>query len=124
MTSTEDFRSFRVEAFVGHRASGWPFARFKVGPHALQVKLSFPWFSSRAAAKPTVSTVSVHSSNISRRACLRFDAPAGSLADVHVHVPFRPDRIIDELRRCGYEVADERPVRQRRLGVGILRPKS
>lgn len=124
MSSVEEFRSFAVEASVGHRMSGWPFARFNVGPQALQVKLSFPWFASRAAAKSTIGTVSVGSSKISGRACFRFGAPAGSLADVRVYVPFRPDRIIDELRRCGYEVADERVIGQRWIGAGIWRSKT
>jgi len=41
------------------------------------------------------------------RNCLRFEDSSRSLADVHVHLPpFRPDRVIDELRACGYAVID------------------
>jgi hypothetical protein len=34
--------SFAVEAFVGRRATGWPFARFDISGSELRVRLSFP----------------------------------------------------------------------------------
>lgn len=108
-SSIATFRSFAVEAFAGHRAGGWPFARFNVGPQALQVKVPFPWNASRMATKPTILSVDVRR----RRGgicCFSFEDSAGSLDNVHVHVPFRSDRIIDELHRCGYEVLDRRSV--------------
>lgn len=123
MSSAEEFRSFAVEARVGLRVSGWPFGRFKVGPQELQVRLTFPWFTSRTAAKSAVSAVSAGTSKVTRRTCLRFDAPAGSLTDVRVYVPYHPDRVIDELRRCGYEVADERVIFWRWVAAHIRRSR-
>ena len=120
MSSDEEFRSFAVEAWIGRRASGWPFARFDVGPQALQVRLPFPWSTSRTAAKQDVRTVSVGTGKVNRRACLRFDTPAGSLTDVRVYLPLHADRIVDELRRCGYDVADKR-VTVRRLVAAVVR---
>ena len=35
-------RPFTVEAFVGHRVTGWPFARFDISISELRVRLSFP----------------------------------------------------------------------------------
>ena len=52
--NSRDFRSFAVEAFVGHRASGWPFARFDISSRELRVRRSFPC-SRRDRSKPQPS---------------------------------------------------------------------
>jgi hypothetical protein len=99
-------RSFRVEAYVGRKAGGWPFARFDVGPESLQVRIPFPWFVSRSAPKSAVGPISVRMI-LASVYCLRFESSA-ALADVHVHLAVRPRRVIDELRRCGYVVVHGR----------------
>lgn len=38
-------RSLLVEAYVGRKAGGWPFARFDVGPAGLRVRVRLPWFA-------------------------------------------------------------------------------
>ena len=97
-------QSFAVEAYVGRKAGGWPFARFDVGPAGLRVRLTFPWFTARSAARQTITVISVGRSTA--RYCVRFEDSAGALANVHVHLPVRPDRVIEELRRSGYVVTD------------------
>jgi len=40
--------------------------------------------------------------------CVRFEDSGQCLADVHVHPAVRAQRIIDQLRRCGYPVTDRK----------------
>jgi hypothetical protein len=100
-------RSFAVEAFVGRRVSGWPFGRFDVSARELRVRLSFPWFTvwSQEAAAIRAVVVARRRGGI---CWLQFDDAEGSMADVHVHPPFKLEQIIDELRRCGYQVIDHK----------------
>ena len=93
-------RSFAVEAFVGHRATGWPFARFDISSSELRVRLSFPWFTTRSQQAAAIRAVLVRR-RIGDMRCVRFDDADGSLGDVHVHPIYRRQQIIDELRRCG-----------------------
>jgi hypothetical protein len=102
-------RSFAVEAFVGRRATGWPFARFDISGSELRVRLSFPWFT-----KLSQQATAIRSVIVTRRFAniywIDFDDAGGSLGDVHVHPIYRRQQIIDELRRCGYHVVgDTRP---------------
>jgi hypothetical protein len=99
-------RSFAVEAYVGRKAGGWPFARFDIAPAGLRVRLPFPWFTSRSAARQTITVISVGRSIA--HYCVRFEDSAGALADVHVHLPARPNRVIEELHRSGYVVIDRK----------------
>jgi hypothetical protein len=48
-----------VEAFVGHRVSGWPFGRFDVITRELRVCLSFPWFAVRSQRATAIHEVVV-----------------------------------------------------------------
>jgi len=100
-------RSFAVEAFVGRKATGWPFARLDVATSELCVRLPFPWFISRRQAATAIDAV-ILSSRFGRLCCIRFDDGAGSLANVHVHPLLRTQLVIEELRRCGYRLRDER----------------
>ncbi|HCU93788.1 MAG TPA: hypothetical protein DHU96_14100 [Actinobacteria bacterium] len=108
VASLASCRSFAVDAFVGRKAGGWPFARFDIGPAGLRVRLPFPWFAARSAAKETITSVSV-GRTIGGAYCLRFEDSARHLADVHVHLRLtRQARVIDELRRSGYAVLDRK----------------
>lgn len=40
--------------------------------------------------------------------CVRFQDTAGVLADVHVHLPVHPDRVIEELHHSRYLVTDRK----------------
>ena len=100
-------RSFRVEAYISSKAGGWPFARFDVGRDFVRVRIPFPWFASRSAAREAVGSISV-GMNFAGIYCLRFEGSGSPLADVHVHLVIRPRRVIDELRRCGYVVVDRK----------------
>jgi hypothetical protein len=92
---------------VGRRAAGWPFARIGIGPYGLRVRLGFPWFITRSAAKQNITAVSVSTRRMGAGYCLRFEDSSGRLRDVHVHPPsFRSARVVDELRRCGFAVVD------------------
>lgn len=71
------------------------------------MRLLFPWFITRSAAKDTITVVSVARA-VTGVCCVRFEDSGQFLADVHVHLPVRAQRIIDELRRCGYAVADRK----------------
>lgn len=105
-TPAASWRSFAVEAWAGRKATGWPLGRFDIGSAGLRVRLSFPWFTTRSAGKDTITSVS-----IARHAvvwCVRFEDANQCLADVHVHLPMRAQRIIDELRQHGYAVMDRR----------------
>jgi hypothetical protein len=100
-------RSFAVEAYAGRKIAGWPLGRFDVGADALQVRLRFPWFVSRSAGRDSISCVSV-SRSITGVWCVRFEDSGQRLADVHVHLPVRAQRIVDELNRCGFPVTDRK----------------
>jgi hypothetical protein len=101
-----NFRSFAVEAWAGHRASGWPFSRFDISSRELRVRLSFPWFASRSQRAGAIRAVVVKR-RIGGLSCIRFDDAGGPLADVHVHVLYRRQHVIDELRRSGFQVLDD-----------------
>jgi hypothetical protein len=103
--ATTSWRSFAVEAYIGRKAAGWPLARFDVGAQILQVRLLFPWFVTRSAGRDTITFVSV-ARHVGPIWCVRFHDTGQRLADVHVHMPLRAQRIIDELRRHEYTVTD------------------
>jgi len=106
LAADNDFRSFAVEAFVGHRVGGWPFARFDISSRELRVRLPFPWFTTRSQQAAAVRAVVV-ARRFGERWSLRFDDDGGSLRDVRVHPIYRRQQIIDHLHRCGYQVADD-----------------
>ena len=99
-------RSFAVEACSGRKIAGWPLGRFDIGADGLQARLTFPWFLTRSADKDTITVVSV--ARTVTGTCVRFEDSGQRLADMHVHIPVRPQRIIDQLRRCGYPVTDRK----------------
>jgi hypothetical protein len=101
-----DFRPFAVEAFVGRRASGWPFSRFDISSRELRVRLSFPWFTTRSQQSEAIRSVVV-TRRIGDMYCIRYDDTVGNFRDVHVHPLYGRQQMIDELRRCGYEVVDD-----------------
>jgi hypothetical protein len=101
------WRSFAVEAYAGRRIAGWPLGRFDVGAEGLQVRLRFPWFVTRSSGKDTITRVSVARA-VTGVWCVRFEDSGQRLADVHVHLPVRAQRIIDELRQCGYAITDRK----------------
>jgi hypothetical protein len=105
-----EYRSFAVTASLGMRMGGWPFARFDIGQQALQVRLPFPWFTTRTAARETVTAVTVRTAfdGITR---VGFEDSAGALSDVRLALPFRGDRVVAELHRNGYAVRDSRSAR-------------
>jgi hypothetical protein len=102
----DEFRSFAVEAFVGRRASGWPFARFDISNHELRVRLSFPWFTTRSQQAAAIRAVVV-TRRFGDTWWIHFDDAADSIGDVHVHPIYRRQQMIDELRRCGYRVVGD-----------------
>ena len=73
----------------------------------MRVRLLFPWFITRSAGKDTITAVSV-ARTITGVFCVRFEDSGRCLADVHVHLPARAQRIMNELRQCGYAVADRK----------------
>lgn len=81
--------------------------RLDLGADDLQIRLPFPWFVTRSAAKGTITLVTVDRTVVGAW-CVRFEDSGQRLADVHVHLPVRAQRIIDELRRHGYAVADRK----------------
>lgn len=99
-------RSFAVEAFVGHRVTGWPFARFDISSSELRVRLSFPWFTTRSQQATAIRAVIVKR-RLGNMHWIGFDDAAGRLGDVRVHAIYRHRQMIDELRRCGYHVVDD-----------------
>ncbi|MGA8460537.1 MAG: hypothetical protein WB800_34430 [Streptosporangiaceae bacterium] len=105
--ATSPWRSFAVEAHAGRKVAGWPLGRFDIGPGQLRVRLGFPWFLTRSADNDSITNVSV--ARIFRSVwCVRFDDSGQRLADAHIHLPVRAQRIIDELRNCGYAVTDRK----------------
>ena len=104
--NSRDFRSFAVEAFVGHRASSLPFARFDISSRELRVRLSFPWFTTRSQQAAAIRAVVV-ARRFGNRWWLRFDDDGGSLRDARVYPIYHRQQIIDELHRCGYHVAGD-----------------
>jgi hypothetical protein len=101
-----DVRSFAVEAWAGRRASGWPFSRFDISSRELRVLLSFPWFTTRSQLAAAIQAVHV-TRRLGDMWCIRFDDARGTLGDVHVHPVYRRHQMIDELRRCGYQVTGD-----------------
>jgi hypothetical protein len=99
-------RSFAVEAHAGRKIAGWPLGRFDIGADRLRVRLTFPWFLTRSADRDTITVVSVARTVTGTR--LRFEDSGQHLADVHIHLPVRAQRIIDQLRQCGYPVIDRK----------------
>jgi hypothetical protein len=106
VSASAEFRSFAVEAFAGRRASGWPFCRFDISSRELRVRLSFPWFTTRSQEAAAIRAVVVKR-RLGDMCCIRFDDIVGNLGDVHVHPLYRRRQMIDELRRCGYEVVGD-----------------
>jgi hypothetical protein len=105
--SAPRWRSFAVEARAGRKIAGWPLGRFGIGADGLRVRLGFPWFLTRSADKNTITIVSV-TRIFSGIWCLTFNDSGQRLADTHVHLPVRAQRIIDQLRQCGYAVTDRK----------------
>ena len=101
------WRSFAVEAYAGRKIAGWPLSRFDIGADRLRVRLGFPWFVTRSAGKNTITVVSA-ARTVPGIWCLRFDDSGQRLADAHVHLPFRAQRIIDELHQHGYAVTNRK----------------
>ena len=69
--------------------------------------LLFRWFVTRSASKDAITSVSA-ARTVPGVWCLRFEDSGQLLADAHVHLPVRAQRIIDELRQCGYAVTDRK----------------
>ncbi|HUL27702.1 MAG TPA: hypothetical protein VLW44_18240 [Streptosporangiaceae bacterium] len=105
--ATPSWRSFAVEAHAGKKIAGWPLGRFDIGAQGLLVRLRFPWFVTRSAGKDAITGVSM-ARIVPGVWCVRFEDSSQRLADVHVHMPVRAQRIIDELRQCGYTVTDRK----------------
>jgi hypothetical protein len=99
-------RSFAVEAFVGRRVTGWPFARFDISSSELRVRLSFPWFITRSQQATAIRAVIV-TRRFGDMYWIHFDDAAGNLGEVHVYPIYRRQQMIDELRRCGYDVVGD-----------------
>jgi hypothetical protein len=112
--ATSSWRSFAVEAHAGRKIAGWPLGRFDVGADRLRVRLGFPWFLTRSAGKDTITIVSV-ARIVPGIWCVRFNDSGQRLGDTHIHLPVRAQRIIDELRQCGYAVTD------RKTGQPVIR---
>lgn len=108
-------RSFAVEAFVRHRVTGWPFARFDISISERRIRLSFPWFTTRSRQATAIRAVIV-TRRFGNMYWIGFAAAAGGgLGDVHVHAICRK-QMIDELRRCGYHVVGD-------TGTGAQAPR-
>jgi hypothetical protein len=105
--AASSWRSFAVEAHAGRKIAGWPLGRFDVGAEGLRVRLGFPWFVARSAGQDAVTSVSV-TRVVTGVWCLRVEDSGQRLADVHVHLPVRAQRIIDQLRQRGYTVTDRK----------------
>lgn len=106
-------RSFTfVEAFVGHRVTGWPFARFDVSSSELRVRLSFPWFTTRSQQATAIRAVIV-TRRFGSMYWIGFDDVNGGLRDVRIHPIYCRQQIIDELRRCGYHLVGDTDPRAR-----------
>lgn len=107
LAAAPSWRSFGVEAYAGRKIAGWPLGRLDIAPEGLRVRLLFPWFMTRSAARDMITVVSV-TRTVAGVCCVRFEDCGQCLADVHVHLPVRAQRIINELRRCGYVVVDRK----------------
>jgi hypothetical protein len=101
--ATSPWRSFAVEAHAGRKIAGWPLGRFDLGADQLRVRLGFPWFITRSAGKDAITIVSV-ARIVPGVWCVRFDDSGQHLADAHIHLPIRAQRIINQLGQCGYAV--------------------
>ena len=99
------WRSFAVEAHAGRKIAGWPLGRFDIGADRLRMRLGFPWFVTRSAGTDTITLILV-ARIFPGIWCVRFEDSGQRLADVHIHLPVRAQRVIDELRQCGYAVTD------------------
>lgn len=105
--ATPPWRSFAVEAHAGRKIAGWPLGRFDIGADRLRVRLGFPWFTTRSAYKDSITIISV-ARIVPGVWCIRFDDSGQRLAGAHIHMPVRAQRIIKELRQCGYTVTDRK----------------
>jgi hypothetical protein len=101
------WRSFAVEAHDGRKIAGRPLGRLDVGAEELLVRLGFPWFITRSAGRDAIASVLV-TTIFTGVWCITFEDSGQRLADVHVHLPLRAQRVADELRRCGYAVTDRK----------------
>jgi hypothetical protein len=106
LRASADIRSFAVEAFVGRQASGWPFSRPDISSRELRVRLSFPCLTMRSQQAAAIRAVVVKP-RLGNMCCIGFDDTVGNLRDVHVHPLYRRQQMIDELRRCGYQVVGD-----------------
>ncbi len=99
--------TYKVGARVGHRAAGWPFARFTVTRDELRLTCwPVAWFRPIIATRESVVGVTV--SFKLRAAVLRVAGADDVFAGSVIELPSRADQIVEELRRCGYNVVDER----------------
>jgi hypothetical protein len=100
-------RSFAVEAHAGRKIAAWPLGRLYAGPDGVRVRLPFPWFITRSAGKEAITSITV-ARTITGACCVRFEGSAQPLADVHVHLLVRAQRILDVLHHYGYTVTDRK----------------
>jgi hypothetical protein len=100
-------RTFPVGTYVGRKVAGWPFGRLDVSETEVSVRCwPFAWFTTRSVAKENVAGVSVKRKMA--RSMLTIDDSAGDFAGVSVEISVGAGKIIDEFKRCGYPVHDNR----------------
>lgn len=98
-----DGRSFRVSSYIGHRARGWPFGRLYVGPEGIRVRA---WPLERYAERESVDEVIIERK---RRVTylLKVRDVSGIFASTAVDITNGHDRVLAQLRRCGYHVSEQ-----------------
>jgi hypothetical protein len=106
--STES--TYGVTLWIGRRVAPLPFGRFEITNEHLAI-YSWPrghWIERQTIAKRDVEGIEVAYSVLTTR--MRITDAAGRLANVVVEAGWRPDRIIENLRRTGYRVVDRWPI--------------
>jgi hypothetical protein len=91
-------RSFRVGSYIGHRARGWPFGRLYIGQDGIQVRA---WPRKRYAEKEAIDEVAIERK---RRVTyvLKVRDSGGTFADTTADITMGRDKILTQLRLCGY----------------------
>jgi hypothetical protein len=100
-------RTFIVGVWVGRRIVSWPFGRLDINDDSLGVR-SRPAFQlrGREAVKGSVQTISIK--RRSGTTLLKIRDSGDAFSSVIVQMPLGSAKIVDELRRRGYPVTDER----------------
>ena len=97
-------KKFIVTAVIDGRSAGWPFGRLDVSKDLLRVRAwALPWVKKRQASANTIVRITCERSFFGLPV-LRIEDTEGNFSKVRVDLPMTGNRILNELRDCGYSV--------------------